>query len=72
MTWNDMEYQAIKILLIWKFPKMGIPPKQWVLILKWSNDLDDLGYPHDFGNHHVVVDALFYLFRGLLYALSPM
>jgi hypothetical protein len=27
MTWNDMEYQAIKILLIWKFPKMGIPPK---------------------------------------------
>jgi len=27
---------------------------QYVSILKWSFDLDDLGYPHDFGNPPVV------------------
>jgi hypothetical protein len=37
-----------------RFPtKGGIPQKHGSSILKWSI-LDDLGYPHDFGNLHMI------------------
>ena len=38
----------IYIIYIWGFLKMGRSPKPLVSILNWSNDLDDLGYSHNF------------------------
>lgn len=38
---------------IWRFPKMGDPPKPWFSIRKWSTDLYDLGVRPWNGNFNV-------------------
>ena len=35
------------------FLKWGFPKSQWVSILKWSGDLDDLGYTYALRNHQI-------------------
>ena len=33
----------------------GLKDTMVLSILAWSNDLDDMGYPHDLGNHMYTV-----------------